>query len=159
MICSKSTKTYGLNSLMFYSELELSFSSFVINSLSSISKSKSESESDDSESDFHSVFINFDICVFLPYIYTLLNKLADDFFIKIHNRTNSHASNASIMHIFFKNHLKEPQTNITIRINISITINQINKHKAKIYNHCVYTHNYYKKFLLFFFEEYKNKYK
>ena len=90
---------------MFYSESESDFSNFVINSLSS--KSKSKSESDDSESDFNSVFINFDICVFLPYIYTLLNKLADDFFIKIHNRINSYASNASIMYIFFKNHLKK----------------------------------------------------
>ena len=59
---------------MSYSESEPDFSNFVINSLSS------KSESDDSESDFNSVFINFDICVFLPYIYTLLNKLADDFF-------------------------------------------------------------------------------
>ena len=58
----------------FYSESEPDFSNFDINSLSS------KSESDDSESDFNSVFINFDICVFLPYIYTLLNKLADDFF-------------------------------------------------------------------------------
>ena len=41
--------------------------------------SKSESESD-SASDFNSVFINLDICVSLPYIYTLLNKLVDDFF-------------------------------------------------------------------------------
>ena len=57
---------------MPYSESEPDFSNFVINSLSS------KSESDDSESDFNSVFINFDICVFLPYIYTLLNKLADD---------------------------------------------------------------------------------
>ena len=127
---------------MFYSESETDFSNLVINSL----LSKSKSESNDSESDFNSVFINFDICVFLPYIYTLLNKLADDFFIKIHNRINSYASNASIMHIFFKNHLKKLQTNIITRINISITINQINKHKAKIYNHCVYTHNYYKLF-------------
>ena len=61
-------------SKMSYSESEPDFSNFVINSLSS------KSESDDSESDFNSVFINFDICVFLPYIYTLLNKLADDFF-------------------------------------------------------------------------------
>ena len=122
---------YEQNLLMFYSESESDFSNFVINSLSS----KSKSESDDSESDFNSVFINFDICVFLPYIYTLLNKLADDFLIKIHNRINSYASNASIMHIFCENHLKKLQTNIIRRINISITINQINKHKAKIYNH------------------------
>ena len=59
---------------MPYSELELDFLNFVINSLSS------KSESDDSESDFSLVFINLDICIFLPYIYTLLNKLADNFF-------------------------------------------------------------------------------
>ena len=35
------------------------------------------------------------------------------------------------MHIFFKNHVKKLQTNIITRINISITINQIDKHKAK----------------------------
>ena len=60
------------------SESESDFSNFVINSLSS--NSKSESGFDDSESDFNSVFINFDVCGFLPYIYTLLNKLVDDFF-------------------------------------------------------------------------------
>ena len=73
---------------MFYSKSVSDFSNFVINSLSS------KSESNDSESDFNSVFTNFDICVSLPYNYTLLNKLADDFFIKIHNRINSYASNA-----------------------------------------------------------------
>ena len=42
---------------------------------------ESNSESDESESDFNSVFMNLDICVFFsPYIYTLLNKLADEFF-------------------------------------------------------------------------------
>ena len=61
---------------MPYSELELDFFNFVINSLSS------KSESDDSESDFSLVFINLDICIFLPYIYTLLNKLADNFFYR-----------------------------------------------------------------------------
>ena len=53
-----------------------------------------------------------------------------------------------------KNHLTNPQTNIIItRINIFVVINQINKHKAKIYNHCKYTqiitkkfHNYIKHF-------------
>ena len=63
---------------MFYSESESDFSNFVINSLSP--KSKSKPESDDYESDFNSVFINFDICVCLPYICTLLNKLVGDFF-------------------------------------------------------------------------------
>ena len=67
---------------MPYSESELDFFNFVINSLSS------KSESDDS--DFSSVFINLDICIFLSYIYTLLNKLADDFFINIHNGINSY---------------------------------------------------------------------
>ena len=46
---------------MSYSESEPDFSNFVINSLSS----KSKSESDDSESDFNSVFINLDVCIFL----------------------------------------------------------------------------------------------
>ena len=67
----KVKKTYGQNLLIFYSESESNFSNFVINSLSS----KSKSESDDSESGFNSVFMNFDICVFLPYIFTLLNNL------------------------------------------------------------------------------------
>ena len=69
---------YGQNLLMFYSESESDFSNFVINSLSP--KSKSKPESDDYESDFNSVFISFDICVCLPYICTLLNKLVGDFF-------------------------------------------------------------------------------
>ena len=59
---------------MPYWESELDFFNFVINSLSS------KYESDDSESDFSLVFINLNICIFLSYIYTLLNKLADDFF-------------------------------------------------------------------------------
>ena len=44
------------------------------------SESKSKPESDDSESNFNSVFINLDICIFSAYICTLLNKLVDDFF-------------------------------------------------------------------------------
>ena len=62
---------------MPYSESEPDFSNFVINSLSS------KSESDDSESDFNSVFVNLDIYIFWLYIYILLNKLADDFFLSI----------------------------------------------------------------------------
>ena len=54
---------------MFYSESESDFSNFVINSLSS--KSKSKSEYDDSESDFNSVFINFDICESFSPIFKL----------------------------------------------------------------------------------------
>ena len=30
---------------------------------------------------------------------------------------------------------------------IFVVINQMNKHKAKIYNQCMYTHNYYKNFI------------
>ena len=68
-------------SKMSYSESEPD-SYFVINSLSTLAPifSDSKSESDDSESDFNSVFMNLDICIFSPYIYTLLNKLVDDFF-------------------------------------------------------------------------------
>ena len=62
---------------MSYSESEPDFSNFTINLLSNF---ESKSESNDSEYDFNSVFMNLDICVFLPYIYTLLNKLGDDFF-------------------------------------------------------------------------------
>ena len=64
-----------------YSESEPDFSNFAINSLSTFvpifSESKSES---DAESYFNSVFMNLGICVFLSYIYTLLNKPVDDFF-------------------------------------------------------------------------------
>ena len=62
---------------MSYSESEPDFSNFTINLLLNF---ESKSESNDSESDFNSVFMNQDIFVFLPYIYTLLNKLRDDFF-------------------------------------------------------------------------------
>ena len=68
-------------SKMLYSESESDFSNFAINSLSTFAPTFSESESEsESESDFSSMFINLDICVFSTYIYTLLNKLADDFF-------------------------------------------------------------------------------
>ena len=56
------------------SESEPGFS-FTINSMSDFD---SASESD-SESDSSSVFMNLDICIFLPCIYPLLNKLADGF--------------------------------------------------------------------------------
>ena len=45
--------------------------------VSTFSKSKSKS---DSESDLNSLFMNLGIYIFLPYIYTLLNQLVDDFF-------------------------------------------------------------------------------
>ena len=65
-------------SKMFYSESEPEFS----NSLSTLALifSEAKSESNYSESDFSSVFMNLGICVFLRYIYTLLNRLVDDFF-------------------------------------------------------------------------------
>ena len=66
---------------MIYSESEPD-SNFAINSASKYvpTFSESGSEPDECESDFSSVFMNLDICIFLPYIYTLLNKLADNFF-------------------------------------------------------------------------------
>ena len=46
--------------------------------------------------------LNLNLTVFfLSYIYTLRNKLVDDFFIYSQHRINSYASNASIMYIFF----------------------------------------------------------
>ena len=80
---------------MSYSESEPDFSNFAINSLSTFAPifSESKSESDDTQSDFSSVFMNLDICVFLPYICILLNKLVDDLFIYFQNRINSYASN------------------------------------------------------------------
>ena len=50
---------------MSYSESEPDFN-FVINSASNFDPifSESKSESDDSESDFSSVFMNLDICIF-----------------------------------------------------------------------------------------------
>ena len=59
---------------MTYSESESDFS-FAINSALDFESG--------SESDFNSVFINLDTCSFLHYIYTLLNKLVDDFFLSI----------------------------------------------------------------------------
>ena len=44
--------------------------------------------------------------------------------------------------------MKKHYTNIT-RINIFVVINQINKHKAKICNHCVYTQIIIKKIYFF----------
>ena len=48
-----------------------------------------------------------------------------------------------------KNHLTKPQTNIITGINIFVVINQINKHKANIYNHCKYTQIILKKITFF----------
>ena len=62
---------------MTYSESELGLN-FVINSASDF-HSTSEFDSE-YESVFSSVFMNLDICIFLTYIYTLLNKPADGFF-------------------------------------------------------------------------------
>ena len=47
-----------------------------------------------------------------------------------------------------KNHLKKPQTNNITRINISLVINQINKHKAKIYDNFTCTLIIIKKFII-----------
>ena len=90
---------------MFYSEsLSEPDFNFAIYSASKFAPafSESKSKSDESESDFSSVFMNLEICIFIFYIYTLLNKIADDFYIYFQNKINSYASNAGIMHIFFR---------------------------------------------------------
>ena len=46
---------------------------------------------------------------------------------------------------------------ICIKIIIFVAINEINKHKGKIYNHCTYTIIIITEILLFFFTEYKNE--
>ena len=60
---------------MFYSESlsEPDFSNFAINSLWTLAPtfSDSKSEFDDSESDFNSVFMNLDLCIFFHLIFTL----------------------------------------------------------------------------------------
>ena len=64
-------------------------------------------------------------------------------------------TNSNLLKVF--NTHKNHETNIIItRINILVVINQINKHKAKIYNQCTYTpiiikkkiHNYIKKIFI-----------
>ena len=82
---------------MIYSESELD-SNFVVNSVSDID---SASESD-SESGSSLAVMNLDICIFF-ILYLHPSKLTCEwvFFIHSHNRINSYASNASIMHIFF----------------------------------------------------------
>ena len=58
---------------MTYSESEPDFYNFVINSLSTFVPifSESKSESGGSESDFSSVFMNLDICIFMaPYLHS-----------------------------------------------------------------------------------------
>ena len=45
-------------------------------------------------------------------------------------------------------HKKTSYIIIIMRINIFVVINQINKHKLKIYNHCKYTKIVIKSFLL-----------
>ena len=65
---------HKIKSKMSYSESGSDFG-FAINSVSDF-----DSISDsDSESDSSSMFMNLDICIFLPCIYPLLNKLADGF--------------------------------------------------------------------------------
>ena len=74
-------KTEVITSSILLLKKEYSESDSGSNSLSIFPSifSKSESKSD-SESDFNSVFKNSGIFIFSFYIYTLRNKLADDFF-------------------------------------------------------------------------------
>ena len=83
---------------MFYSESESDFN-FAINSVSDF-HSASESNSE-SESDFSSVFMNLDICIFFILYLHSSKQTCGCFFIYSHDRINSYANNASIMHIFF----------------------------------------------------------
>ena len=76
---------------MTYSESESDFN-IAINSVSGFDSTTSESgpeSGSESESDFSSVFTNLEFFFFSPYIYTLLNELADVFFINSHNKINS----------------------------------------------------------------------
>ena len=59
---------------MSYSESELDFSNFAINSASKFDPTffESKSESDDSGSDFNSVFINLGIYIFFRPVFTLI---------------------------------------------------------------------------------------
>ena len=59
--------------------------------------------------------------------------------------------------MFYKNHLKKPQTNHITRINIFIVINQINKHKVKYKTNACIPIIIIKELLLFFFTVYKNE--
>ena len=92
-----------IHSKMTYSESESDLS-FAINSVPDFdSASESNSESDSkSESRFQfSVYESIHLYFSLFYICIRLNNPADGFFIHSHNRINSYASNASIMHISF----------------------------------------------------------
>ena len=63
------------------SESDFNFAINLASDFDSTSESGSESDSEsDFESDSSSVFMNLDVCIFSPYIYTLPNKLADGFF-------------------------------------------------------------------------------
>ena len=55
-----------VNNVLFRTIISPDFSNFAINSLSTLASTFSdyESESDDSESDFNSVFMSLDICIF-----------------------------------------------------------------------------------------------
>ena len=70
----KVRKITNFLSKISYSESEPDFPNFVVNSLSIFvfifSESKSESESDDSGSDFSSVFIILDICIYIDIFLT-----------------------------------------------------------------------------------------
>ena len=93
-------------------------------------------------------FHNKKIITFIIILKSILTRLKTfpTILIIILKSANSH-----------KNHLKKPQTNIITRINISVAINQINKHKAKKLheypNYYKKFHNYIKKFSLIKYEK------
>ena len=69
-----------------------------------------------------------------------------------------HKKLSHINNMHTNNSHKNQHTNIT-RINIFCNHYSNNKHKAKIYNQCMYTQIIIKKILLFFFTVYKNEWK
>ena len=96
------------------------------------------------------------MCIKNPRILTICIK-------KPQNINNSceklpHTNNSHKNHHILTIRMKSHYTNIT-RINIFVVINQINKHKAKIYNHCMYTQIIIKKNYFFFFTASKNDWK
>ena len=119
-ISSKNILIKIIKSKMTYSESGSDFS-FAINSVSDFDFA-SETDSDtDSESDSSLAVMNQDICIFFIYTCIPLNKPATGFFIHSHNRINSYASNASIMHISFGTSLPKKFVFITLSNFLNLT--------------------------------------
>ena len=70
------------------------------------------------------------------------------------SHTNNSCEKPSHISILVKNHY----TNI-MRINIFAIINQINKHKTKMYDQCMYTQLLFKNFMIIYKKNSPHKYK